>query len=120
MKLTNYLGCYALAAVAGLLLAGSAVAADSSCCAKSSQPDSCCAAKAGCCDTTPAAATDSKAKPDLLPTCPVSGDKLGEMGKPFVFVYKDQEVKLCCKNCKKKFDKDPEKYMAIIRAADKK
>jgi|SRR6516165_4509426 hypothetical protein len=120
MKLTNRLGCYALATVAGLLLAGNATAADSSCCAKSNQPDGCCAAKAGCCDTAPAAATDSKAKPDLLPTCPVSGDKLGEMGKPFVFVYKDQEVKLCCKNCKKKFDKDPEKYMAIIRAADKK
>jgi hypothetical protein len=29
-------------------------------------------------------------------------------------------VKLCCKKCKKDFDKDPEKYMALIRAADKK
>ena len=62
----------------------------------------------------------AKAQPDLLDTCPVSGEKLGEMGDPYVFTYKGQEVKLCCKNCKKKFDKDPEKYMAIIRAADKK
>ena len=60
------------------------------------------------------------AKPDLLTTCPVSGEKLGEMGAPLVFTYKDQEVKLCCKNSKKDFDKDPEKYMKLIRAADKK
>ena len=58
--------------------------------------------------------------PDKLTTCPVSGDKLdGDMGKPFTFTYKDQEVKLCCKSCKKDFDKDPDKYMAKIRAADK-
>ena len=57
-------------------------------------------------------------KPDKLETCPVSGDKLGEMGKPFVFVYQGQEVKLCCKNCKKDFDKDPAKYLKVIRAAD--
>ena len=63
---------------------------------------------------------DSAAKPDLLATCPVSGEKLGEMGKPFTFTYKDQEVKLCCKGCKKDFDKDPEKHIAKIRAADKK
>jgi len=57
-------------------------------------------------------------KPDKLDTCPVSGDKLGEMGRPFVFVYQGQEVKLCCKNCKKDFDKDPGKYLKKIRAAD--
>ncbi len=68
----------------------------------------------------PMADTNTNATPDLLTTCPVSGDKLGEMGKPLAFVYKGQEVKLCCKNCKKDFDKDPAKYMAIIRAADKK
>jgi len=75
----------------------------------------------GCCggmaETTTIA--DSKTTPDLLTTCPVSGDKLGEMGKPFTFTYKDQEVKLCCKSCKKDFDKNPEKYIAKIRAADK-
>ncbi|MDR3456522.1 MAG: hypothetical protein P4N60_03690 [Verrucomicrobiae bacterium] len=58
--------------------------------------------------------------PDKLTTCPVSGEKLdGDMGKPLVFIYQDQEVKLCCKSCKKDFDKDPAKYMAKIRAADK-
>ncbi len=76
-----------------------------------------------CCGLTaaqPMADTSTNTTPDLLTTCPVSGDKLGEMGKPFTFVYKDQEVKLCCKGCKKDFDKDPEKYMKLIRAADKK
>jgi YHS domain-containing protein len=58
--------------------------------------------------------------PDLLPTCPVSGDKLGEMGDAYRFVYQGQEVKLCCSGCKKDFLKDPAKYLALIRAADKK
>jgi hypothetical protein len=58
--------------------------------------------------------------PDKLATCPVSGDKLGgDMGKPFVFEYKGHEVKLCCKDCKKDFDKDPAKFMKKIEEADK-
>ena len=61
----------------------------------------------------------AKPKPDLLTTCPVSGEKLGEMAPPYVFVYQGQEVKLCCSGCKKDFDKDPAKYLAKIRAADK-
>jgi YHS domain-containing protein len=68
-------------------------------------------------DAKPAA----KPVPDKLTTCPVSGDKLGgDMGKPFVFIYKGQEVKLCCPDCKKEFDKNPDKFIAKIRAADKK
>ena len=58
-------------------------------------------------------------KPDKMTTCPVSGDKVGEMGKPFVFEYQGHEVKLCCKDCKKDFDKDPAKYMKKVEAADK-
>ena len=70
---------------------------------------------------TTALADDKAPKPDLLTTCPVSGEKLdGDMGKPYVFTYKEQEVKLCCTHCKKDFDNDPDKYIAIIRAADKK
>ncbi len=61
-----------------------------------------------------------KPVPDKLTTCPVSGDKLGgDMGKPYVFEYKGQEVKLCCKDCKEDFDKDPAKYIKKIREADK-
>jgi YHS domain-containing protein len=62
--------------------------------------------------------TNAPVKPDKLATCPVSGEKLGEMGKPCVFVYQGQEVKLCCPGCKKDFDKDQAKYLKKIRAAD--
>jgi YHS domain-containing protein len=58
-----------------------------------------------------------KPYPAALTTCPVSGEKLGEMGKPYVFVYQGQEVKLCCKNCLKDFNKDPAKYLAKIKEA---
>ena len=63
----------------------------------------------------PAAAP--KPFPESIKTCLVSGEKLGEMGKPYVFVYQGQEVKLCCKGCLKKFDKEPAKYLAKINAA---
>lgn len=55
-----------------------------------------------------------------LTTCFISGDKLGEMGKPFVFTYQGQQIQLCCKDCKKKFDKNPEKAMKEFQDAVKK
>ena len=66
-------------------------------------------------------AEDKKAAliPDKMTTCPVSGDKLGEMGKPFLLEYKGREVKLCCPDCKADFQKDPAKFMKKIEAADK-
>lgn len=82
---------------------------------------SCCAGMAGCNMMTPVSDSDTNAIPDKLKTCPVSGEKLGgDMGKPFRFVYQGQEVLLCCKSCKKDFDKEPAKYIKLIRAADKK
>ncbi len=59
----------------------------------------------------------SKPIPYPLNTCPVSGDKLGEMGPPYVFVYQGQEIKFCCPDCKKDFLKDPQKYLNQIKAA---
>ena len=53
-------------------------------------------------------------KPD---TCMVSGEKLGTMGAPVVFVYQGQEIKLCCKGCRKKFDKDPAMYLKKLAEA---
>jgi len=83
----------------------------------SSSTPSCCSDLA----LTTIADTDTNGIPDLLKTCPVSGDKLGgDMGAPYVFVYKGQQVKLCCSGCKKDFDKNPDKYLKLIRAADKK
>ncbi len=50
-------------------------------------------------------------KPYKLDTCIVSGEKLGEMGDPVVFTHEGQEIKLCCKKCKPKFEKDPATYL---------
>ena len=68
-----------------------------------------------------AMADDNKDKPKPYPldTCVVSGEKLGEMGKPYVFVHDGQEIKLCCKNCLKDFKKDPSKYMKELEKAEK-
>src|SRR6266496_2710454 len=62
-----------------------------------------------------------KAKPYPLKTCVVSDEKLGgDMGEPYVFTYKDREVKLCCKGCLKDFNKEPEKYVKKMEAGEKK
>ncbi|HEV2393503.1 MAG TPA: hypothetical protein VG146_14220 [Verrucomicrobiae bacterium] len=63
---------------------------------------------------------EKKAKPYPLKTCIVSGEKLGKMDKPYVFVYKGQEIKLCCKDCLKDFNKNPAKYMKEIQTAGEK
>ena len=110
MKKTHQVLLLAVCALGVVALSTKLTASDST-------PPSCCM---GGLATPMAADTSTNATPDLLKTCPVSGEKLGEMGKPFTFTYKDQEVKLCCKGCKKDFDKDPEKYIKLIRAADKK
>jgi len=64
--------------------------------------------------------TDAKAKPYSLKTCIVSGEKLGEMGSPYVFVHEGREIKLCCKNCLKDFNKAPAKYVKKIEEAEAK
>lgn len=53
-------------------------------------------------------------EPYLLPTCPVSGEKLGSMGDPVVLTVEGREVKLCCKGCVRKIEKDPAKYLATV------
>ncbi len=63
---------------------------------------------------------DPKLKPYTLKTCIVSGDKLGEMGEPFVYKYKDREIKFCCKGCLKDFNKEPAKYVKKIEEAEAK
>jgi hypothetical protein len=68
-------------------------------------------------------AASSKPVPYPLDTCVVSGDKLGgDMGGPIVFIYSNsvvnQEIKLCCPDCKPKFLKEPDKYLKTIRDAE--
>jgi YHS domain-containing protein len=79
---------------------------------------SCCS---GMAMATPTANSSTIDLSDLLKTCPVSDEKLdGGMVKPFEFAYQGQEAKLCCKSCKKDFDKNPDKHLKLIRAANKK
>ena len=59
-----------------------------------------------------------KPKPYPLKTCLVCDMKLGDMGKPFVFVYKGQEIKVCDKSEKADFDKDPDKYLKKLADAE--
>ncbi len=68
-------------------------------------------------------AAEKQAKKDHpypLNTCVVSGEKLGgDMGEPVVFVADGREVKLCCRDCLKDFNKDRAKYMKKIVDAEK-
>ncbi len=67
------------------------------------------------------AATDTtKPKPYTLPTCIVSGDKLGTMGDAVVVVRAGREIKFCCTGCIKDFDKDPAKFITKIDEAEAK
>jgi len=57
-----------------------------------------------------------------LSTCVVTGEKLdgGEM-TPVDYVYRNQLVRFCCKNCVKIFEQDPDQYLSKLHAAaDKK
>ena len=63
---------------------------------------------------------DAKAKSYPLTTCVVSGEKLGEMGKPYTFTHEGREIELCCKSCLKDFKKDPAKYVKKIEEAEAK
>ena len=65
-------------------------------------------------------AAEPKLKPYTLKNCIVSGEKLGEMGDPYVYEYKGREIKFCCKNCVKDFKKDPAKYVKKIEEAEAK
>jgi YHS domain-containing protein len=64
-------------------------------------------------------ADDKTAKPIPYPleTCAVCGMKLGgDMGKPYSFVYKGREIKVCDKSEEADFKKDPDKYLKDIDA----
>jgi YHS domain-containing protein len=68
----------------------------------------------------PGSSTKTDVKLYPLKTCIVSGDKIGEMGKPVKLIYKGQEMKFCCKDCVKDFNKDPEKWIKKLAEVQKK
>ncbi len=59
-------------------------------------------------------------KPYKLATCAVCGMKLGEMGKPVTFTYKDREIKVCDTSEQKEFLKNPDKYLKQVEADEAK
>ena len=57
-------------------------------------------------------------KPYPLKVCVVSGEELGSMGKPVVIDHEGTEVRFCCKECLPKFNADPAKYIAMLKAGE--
>lgn len=55
-----------------------------------------------------------------LKKCVVSGDPLGEHGKVVKVSNGGTDVYLCCKDCVKDFNKEPEKYTKMVKDAGKK
>ena len=55
-------------------------------------------------------AADSALEEVGNPACPVSGEKIGEMGEVVKYEYNGKIYNLCCPMCKKDFDLDPEKF----------
>lgn len=53
-----------------------------------------------------------------LKKCPVSDEALGggDM-KPFKVTHEGTDVWLCCKSCKKDFDKEPAKFARMVKEA---
>lgn len=47
--------------------------------------------------------------------CPVTGEALGEMGVPQKVDVNGKTVFICCKGCKSRLLKDPEKYLAKLK-----
>jgi len=54
---------------------------------------------------------DAAAKPYPLKTCIVSDNDLDSMGEQASFVTQGQTIKVCCKACIAKFEKNPPKYL---------
>ena len=66
-------------------------------------------------DPVPSPNTTAAAYP--LSVCVVSGDKLGVMGSSSIIQYQGTEVRFCCKDCVKDFEKDPTKYLKRLHEA---
>lgn len=46
--------------------------------------------------------------------CPVSGERVGEMGPIVKIGYKGKIYNLCCSGCIKKFEANSDKYVRIV------
>lgn len=46
--------------------------------------------------------------------CPVSGEKVGQMGEIVTYEHEGKVYNLCCTMCEKDFKKDPQKYIEKV------
>jgi YHS domain-containing protein len=67
-------------------------------------------------ETKPAAPSTATPKAYPLKTCIVSENDLDSMGEQASFVYQGQTIKVCCKPCIAKFEKNPPKYLKRLEA----
>ncbi|MGN6546160.1 MAG: efflux RND transporter periplasmic adaptor subunit, partial [Aureliella sp.] len=65
--------------------------------------------------STKSAPADPEEAIALQSVCPVTGQKLGSMGKPLPVKAAGQTVYLCCAGCRNSIERDPQKYIARIR-----
>jgi len=56
-----------------------------------------------------------KVKPYPLKTCIISDEELsGDHGEVGIFIHAGREIKICCADCKKDFDKEPAKFLSKL------
>ena len=67
--------------------------------------------------STFALADSSVPKSYPLSKCVVSGETLGEHGKPVKVTSEGTDVWLCCKSCVKDFNKEPAKFVKMVKDA---
>ena len=65
-----------------------------------------------------ASALAGEVKSYPLQTCIVSDEPLDASRQPISINYQGQEVKACCRECKRDFKKDPGKFLKKISAAE--
>ena len=58
---------------------------------------------------------EDRALAEKQKTCPVSGEPLGAMGKPYKVTIQGRDVLLCCPGCEAEIKENPEKYLAKLR-----
>lgn len=62
----------------------------------------------------------AEAKPYPSAKCLISDEPVGSMGKPVVLAANGQEIRFCCKNCLKDYEKDKAGYMKKLAEAEAK
>jgi hypothetical protein len=57
---------------------------------------------------------EDRALAEKQKVCPVSGQPLGAMGKPYKVTVEGRDVLLCCQGCEAKIKADPDEYLVKL------